>query len=54
MKDGTYGYDSYLSPFTWRYGGEEMRELFSETRRRATWRRVWLSIAEAEAGLGLI
>lgn len=31
-----------------------MRRLFSETRRRATWRKVWLSLAEAEAGLGLI
>ena len=54
MKDGAYGYDSYLSPFTWRYGSEEMRKLFSERQRRATWRRVWLSLAEAEAGLGLI
>jgi len=54
LKDGAYGYESYLSPFTWRYGSEEMRKLFSETRRRATWRRVWLSLAEAEAGLGLI
>ena len=54
MKEGTYGYDSYLSPFTWRYGSDEMRELFSEKRRRATWRKVWLSLAQAEAGLGLI
>jgi adenylosuccinate lyase len=54
LKDGAYGYDSYLSPFTWRYGGDEMRELFSETRRRETWRKVWLSLAEAEAELGLI
>jgi adenylosuccinate lyase len=54
LKEGTFGYDSYLSPFTWRYGSEEMRGLFSETRRRATWRKVWLSLAEAEAGLGLI
>jgi len=54
LKDGAYGYDSYLSPFTWRYGSEEMRKLFSETHRRATWRKVWLSLAEAEAGLGLI
>jgi adenylosuccinate lyase len=54
LKEGAYGYDSYLSPFTWRYGSEEMRKLFSETRRRATWRKVWLSLAEAEAGLGLI
>jgi adenylosuccinate lyase len=54
LKDGAYGYDSYLSPFTWRYGSEEMRRLFSETERRATWRKVWLSLAEAEAGLGLL
>jgi len=54
LKDGAYGYDTYLSPFTWRYGSEEMRRLFSETRRRATWRKVWLSLAEAEAELGLV
>ena len=54
MKDGAYGYDSFLSPFTWRYGSAEMRRLFSETERRATWRRVWVSLAEAEAGLGLM
>ncbi len=54
MKDGAYGYDSYLSPFTWRYGSDEMRKLFSERHRRATWRKVWLSLAEAEARLGLI
>ncbi len=54
MKDGTYGYDSYISPFTWRYGSDEMRQLFSEKRRRSTWRKVWLGLAEAEAGLGLV
>ncbi len=54
MKEGTYGYDSYLSPFTWRYGSPEMKRLFSETQRRASWRKVWLSLAEAEAELGLI
>ena len=54
MKEGAYGYGSYLSPFTWRYGSEEMRKLFSEREKRATWRKVWLSLAEAEAGLGLL
>jgi len=54
LKDGAFGYDSYLSPFTWRYGSEEMRRLFSERRRRATWRLVWLSLAEAEASQGLL
>jgi len=54
LRDGAYGYDSYLSPFTWRYGGEEMRKLFSELERRAAWRRVWLALAESEADLGLL
>ncbi|MDA4118298.1 MAG: adenylosuccinate lyase [Thaumarchaeota archaeon] len=54
MKEDTYGYDSYLSPFTWRYGSDAMKKLFSETHRRASWRRVWLSLAEAEAELGLL
>lgn len=54
MKDGTFGYDSFLSPFTWRYGSEEMRRLFSERRRRAAWREVWLSLAEAESSMGLL
>lgn len=54
LREGPFGYDSYLSPFTWRYGSEEMRTLFSETERRAAWRRVWLSLAEAQKGLGLM
>ena len=54
MKDGEYGYDSYLSPFTWRYGSAEMRGLFSERRRRAAWRRVWASMAKAQAEAGLL
>ena len=52
--EGRFGYDDFLSPFTWRYGGEEMRRLFSERRKRATWRKVWLALAESQAELGLI
>ncbi|HME18837.1 MAG TPA: adenylosuccinate lyase [Nitrososphaerales archaeon] len=54
MKEDTFGYGDFLSPFTWRYGSREMRELFSEKRRRATWRQVWLALATAEAGQGLL
>jgi len=54
LRDGAYGYDSYLSPFTWRYGSEEMRRLFSETQRRAAWRKVWASIAKAQSESGLL
>jgi len=54
LKDGVFGYDDFLSPFTWRYGSPQMRRLFSEKGRRATWRRVWLALAEAESDLGLV
>jgi len=54
MKEDTFGYGDFLSPFTWRYGSREMRELFSEKRRRATWRQVWLALASAETERGLL
>jgi adenylosuccinate lyase len=54
MKEDTFGYGDFLSPFTWRYGSKEMRELFSEKSRRATWRQVWLALASAEARQGLL
>lgn len=31
-----------------------MRSLFSEVERRATWRRVWLALAEAQSNFGLV
>ena len=49
-----FDYDTYLSVFTWRYGSKEMRQLFSEVATRATWRRIWLALAEAEAEKGLL
>ncbi len=50
------GFDhrTFLSPFTWRYGSEEMRSLFSELEYRALWRKVWRALAEAQAEYGLI
>ncbi len=52
--EGLFGYDTYLSPFTWRYGSNEMRKLFSEEEKRATWRRVWLALAESQHEVGLL
>ena len=49
-----FGFDTYLSPFTWRYGSDEMRALFSEAGKRAAWRRVWLALAEGERRSGLV
>ncbi len=47
-------YDSYASPFSWRYGRAELRALFSEKERRKLWRQVWLALAEAQARHGLV
>jgi adenylosuccinate lyase len=49
-----FDFNTYLSVFTWRYGSNEMRQLFSEVATRATWRRIWLALAEAEAEKGLV
>jgi adenylosuccinate lyase len=50
----TFDYSTYLSPFTWRYGSSEMREVWSEAHKRRTWRRIWTALAQAQAELGLV
>jgi len=47
-------YDSYASPFSWRYGRAELRALFSEHERRRLWRQVWLALADAQSRHGLV
>jgi adenylosuccinate lyase len=49
-----FSYDTYLSPFTWRYGSPEMRALWSEAHKRRLWRRIWVALAEAEWAAGLV
>jgi adenylosuccinate lyase len=44
----------YESPFSWRYGSPEMRALWSEEEKRRRWRQVWVALAEAQAGAGLV
>lgn len=50
----SFGYETYLSPFTWRYGSQAMRELWGERHKRRLWRRIWLALAEAQHALGLV
>ena len=50
----TFSHETYLSPFTWRYGSEEMRRIWSEEYRRHLWRRVWVALARAQAKAGLV
>lgn len=54
MSGLTFGYDTYLSPFTWRYGGSAMRELWSEVHKRRLLRRVWVALATAQQAAGLV
>jgi adenylosuccinate lyase len=49
-----FSHDTYLSPFTWRYGSPEMRALWSEAHKRRLWRRIWVALAEAERVAGLV
>lgn len=43
----------YESPLASRYASEYMRQIFSADTRYQTWRRLWVSLAKAERGLGL-
>ena len=47
-------FETYLSPFTWRYGSEEMRRIWSEQYKRILWRRVWVALAKAQYKQGLL
>ena len=47
-------FDTYLSPFTWRYGTPAMRRLWSETNKRLLWRQLWVALAEVQSEYGLV
>ena len=50
----TFDHTTYISPFSWRYGSSEMRELWSETSKRRLMRRVWVALATAQQRAGLV
>ena len=50
----TFDHSTFLSPFTWRYGSEAMRALWSEQHKRLLWRRLWVALAEAQQEAGLV
>ncbi len=54
MEQETYGYETFLSPFTWRYSSQAMQRLWSEEHKRRLWRRIWVALAEAEHEAGLV
>jgi adenylosuccinate lyase len=47
-------FKNYQSPFSWRYGSEKMRGIFSEETKFKTWRKLWVALAKAQNSTGLI
>lgn len=47
-------YSVYQSPFTWRYGSDEMRHIWSEENKRRLWRQIWIVLADVQAEYGLV
>jgi adenylosuccinate lyase len=46
-------HDRYENPLISRYSSREMAELFGDRRRFGLWRRLWVTLAEAEREMGL-
>lgn len=47
-------FSTYQSPFSWRYGTAEMREIFSELNKRKIWRKLWVSLAAEQQKADLL
>ncbi len=47
-------FSTFISPFTWRYGSEEMRIIFSEEHKYKIWRKIWVALAKAQHMAGLV
>lgn len=47
-------FDQYLSPYSWRYGSEDIRRIWSETYKRRLWRTLWVALAQAQSESGLV
>lgn len=54
MAENIYQHDTFISPFTWRYGSREMRKVWSEVHKRRLLRRIWTALARAEMKAGIV
>jgi adenylosuccinate lyase len=43
----------YQSPFSWRYGSDELRAIWSEEHKRQLWRKLWVALAETQQVYGI-
>ncbi|MDY4888764.1 MAG: adenylosuccinate lyase [Sphaerochaetaceae bacterium] len=49
-----FGFDTFLSPMTWRYGTPEMKNVWSEESKRKMLRKIWVALAEVQSEAGLV
>ena len=47
-------FDNYQSPFSWRYGSPDMRAIWGEKNKRLIWRKLWVTMAEAQKEWNLV
>ncbi len=47
-------FKTYLSPFSWRYGSDAMRQIWSEENKYKVWREIWTALAKAQYKAGLL
>ena len=45
---------SYRSPFSWRYGSQEMRQIWGELNKHHLWRKLWVVLAETQAEFRIV
>ena len=50
----TFDYQTYLSPFTIRYGSKKMRYIWSEHHKRILWRKIWVAMAQVQNEAGIV
>jgi adenylosuccinate lyase len=54
MSNEIYDHDTFISPFTWRYGTQPMRTIWSEVHKRKLLRRFWIALAKAQMTAGIV
>jgi len=47
-------FTTYQSPFSWRYGSDEMRKIWSEENKNKLRRKMWVELASAQTAYGLV
>ena len=49
-----FDHSTFISPFTWRYGYEDMRYIFSEKNKYRIWRKIWVQLAKVQHEFGFV